>query len=61
MASLLGASVPLCCPACDEPMTVPVEQTAADRDSVTVVMDLGPFRAHIAAAHQALEAAGEVL
>ncbi|MFD0032523.1 hypothetical protein ACFVJK_30500 [Streptomyces sp. NPDC127172] len=51
MASLLGSSVPFPCPACTAPMTVPLKEVAHNGDVLTVELDLGPFRAHIATAH----------
>ncbi|MEU5596677.1 hypothetical protein [Streptomyces sp. NPDC020298] len=61
MASLLGSSIPLDCPACEEPVTVPVRQVGAARSSVTVTIDMSSFRAHIADAHPTAreELAGE--
>jgi hypothetical protein len=32
-------------------MTVPLNEVGRDRDVLTVELDLGPFRAHIATAH----------
>lgn len=51
MASLLGTNVRLGCPACGEPVSVPVRQLDADRATVTVALDLAQFRAHIDTAH----------
>lgn len=58
MASLLGSAVPLDCPACDEPMTVPLRQLDVDDGTVTVALDLGPFREHIATVHNAKAVTG---
>ena len=52
MASFLGTSVPLDCPACDEPMTIPVKEIGREGATLTVALNLAPFREHIAAAHQ---------
>lgn len=51
MASLLGSSVPLDCPACGEPVTVPLRQLRVGEATVTVELDLGLFRAHIGEGH----------
>lgn len=51
MASPLGSHIPFPCPACAESMTVPVKEVGRDGDVLTVALDLGPFRGHIADAH----------
>lgn len=39
------------CPACDAPIVLPLTQTGADLTSITLVIDLGALRRHIATAH----------
>ncbi|MER6350655.1 hypothetical protein ABT186_02065 [Streptomyces sp. NPDC001634] len=51
MASLLGDSFTLRCPACAAPIILPLTQTGLDLHHVTVVMDLAALRQHIATAH----------
>lgn len=39
------------CPACDAPILLPLTQLGADLTSITLAIDLGAVRAHIAADH----------
>ena len=47
----LGESIQLECPACAAPLVLPVAQTGADLRSITLVIDLGAMRHHIATTH----------
>lgn len=58
MPLLIGSHIPIGCPACTEPVQIPISQVGEEDNVLTVKIDLGAFRDHIKAAHGSTEAAG---
>lgn len=52
MASLGDTSVVVPCPACREPLTLPVRETGRDGPTITVDINTAPLQQHVLDAHQ---------